>query len=336
MIEMAFPYRPVAPTPPDFHLCSIDYGRLITGADCFEALNMLPGGSGMIRFQVQRSFPDEWNPTGLPLIVESGRYHLFFSLSVIKTDEVLGDCRINVEVAGPNPPETMLIVPNNLRSMASYVINRCVVLRGGYGGFITSGLSHLVNYVVERNLMPNFAVHEWRKGDPFCRFNIIRLKFGDPSDRGVADSTSFITITVTTSDSPKSGMAPGNTDPSIADAIGNYMNAATNSDSKGAGQASQLRKIRSIGGQMWELAAAGMIRSGSTTWWLSASRSLADDEMTYECDTSLGSPAVADCSQVEWSQLGPPSDTVTVGPNNVQFMHSSESQRQSPEPNVIN
>ena len=113
------------------------------------------------------------------------------------------------------------------------------------------------------------------------------------------------------------------------------MNAAINSDSKPTIQSSQLRKIRSIGGQMWELAAAGMIRSGSTTWWLSASSSIAADDMTYECDTSLGSPTVADCSQVEWSQLGPPSDTVTVGPDQVQFMHSSELQQQSPEWKVI-
>ena len=136
---------------------------------------MLPGGSGMIPFQVHRSLPDEWNPTGLPLIVESGQYHSCFSLDVIKTDEVLGDCRINVEVAGPTPPETMLIVPNNLRSMASYLINRCVVIQGGYGGFITSGFNALVHYVVERNLLPNLAIHEWRKGDPFCRFNTIPL-----------------------------------------------------------------------------------------------------------------------------------------------------------------
>ena len=83
------PLQPVAPTPPDFFLCSSDYGRFMTREDCFAALNMLPGGSRMISWQVTppgQPFLGQYNPTGLPLIVESGQRALCFSLSAVKTD----------------------------------------------------------------------------------------------------------------------------------------------------------------------------------------------------------------------------------------------------------
>ena len=35
--------------------------------------------------------------------------------------------------------------------------------------------------------------------------------------------------------------------------------------------------------------------------------------MTYECDENLGAPRPVDCSQLEYSQLGAPSDTFTIG-----------------------
>ena len=205
--------------------------------------------------------------------------------------------------------------------MASYVIEKCVVRQGGYGGFITAGFHRLVNYIIERNLLPVLAYTELRKSYLICISNDLTPPLIALSDGGTASSTAFITITVTHAESPKSGKQPGNTDPAIPLVIGKYMHAAVGG-SEGSGQ---LPKIRSIGGQMWELASTGMIRSSSTTWWLSASQSSTHDEMTYECDTALGSPAVVDCTQVEWNQLGPPSDTVRVGPGMVQFLHSSES-----------
>ena len=204
--------------------------------------------------------------------------------------------------------------------MASWVIGRCVITGNGQGGFITSGLSALVNYVIEHNLTPLSAFQDLRKDYLFCRYKH-SLKFTALSNHRVATSTAFITITVCNSDSPKWGKEPGNTDPAIAEAIGQYMHGAAGGETT----SSEMKKIRSIGGQMWELASTGMLRSSSTTWWLSASQSSAHDEMTYECDTSLGSPVVADCAQVEWNQLGPPSDTLTVGPQNVHFLHSSRS-----------
>ena len=91
---------------------------------------------------------------------------------------------------------------------------------------------------------------------------------------------------------------------------------------------SNMKKVNSVGAKMWEISAAGMTRGGSTTWWISAAQAVKSDEMAYECDPKLGSPSGVDCSAIEWSQLGPASvtphsDTVTLGPGAVQFLHSN-------------
>ncbi|MCJ1235804.1 hypothetical protein MMC14_003777 [Varicellaria rhodocarpa] len=43
-------------------------------------------------------------------------------------------------------------------------------------------------------------------------------------------------------------------------------------------------------------------------------------EMVYTCDASLGAPKAVDCSQLAYSGLGPPSDTVIVGPGAPKFL----------------
>ena len=37
------------------------------------------------------------------------------------------------------------------------------------------------------------------------------------------------------------------------------------------------------------------------------------DEMTYQCDANLGAPTQFDCTRLEYSQFGSPSDTVIIG-----------------------
>ena len=87
---------------------------------------------------------------------------------------------------------------------------------------------------------------------------------------------------------------------------------------------SESEKLALIKSEMWNAKASGMIRGGSSPSWYNTpteTESLSD-EMTYECDSGLGSPTVADCSSVEWAQLGPASDTLSVGPNTI-FLHSN-------------
>ena len=65
-----------------------------------------------------------------------------------------------------------------------------------------------------------------------------------------------------------------------------------------------------------------MRRGGSLKWWETISPPA--DEMKYECDTKLGSPALVDCTKIEWQRLGPTSETVTLGPAATKFFSSSK------------
>ena len=82
-----------------------------------------------------------------------------------------------------------------------------------------------------------------------------------------------------------------------------------------------LKKMFEIGARFWSTQVQSMRRGGTTPWW---TLPLQKSEMTYECDSSLGSPPIVDCTQVEWQQLGAASDSLTLGPGKVTFFHSSE------------
>ena len=45
--------------------------------------------------------------------------------------------------------------------------------------------------------------------------------------------------------------------------------------------------------------------------------------MAYDCDANLGAPREVDCELLEYSQLGPPSDTITVGPGAPKLLSSN-------------
>ena len=67
-----------------------------------------------------------------------------------------------------------------------------------------------------------------------------------------------------------------------------------------------------------------MERGGTSTWWEGQGNDIVEDEATYECEMSLGIPSEIDCTQIEWSQLNPASDTFTLGTDQVKFFHQSE------------
>lgn len=57
-------------------------------------------------------------------------------------------------------------------------------------------------------------------------------------------------------------------------------------------------------------------------WWEHTSK--VDDEMTYTCDSKLGSPAATDCIKL-LSQLPHGSDNIELGPGNVRFLSLGKS-----------
>ena len=69
----------------------------------------------------------------------------------------------------------------------------------------------------------------------------------------------------------------------------------------------------------WYLTALGlsgnMLAGGQKPWWKyreNQDTTTQNDEMAYECDANLGAPSEIDCTRLEYSELGVPSDTVTI------------------------
>ena len=66
---------------------------------------------------------------------------------------------IQVEIAGPDTPETYDIIPDYIRFMADEVLNSCVQAPDNQiGGFATSDLQVMNNWIIaeETNLDDNF------------------------------------------------------------------------------------------------------------------------------------------------------------------------------------
>lgn len=107
---------------------------------------------------------------------------------------------------------------------------------------------------------------------------------------------------------------PGDNDPSVPLRVANYLSTLYYS-------AQGTLKIRYASLALgFHRQSESMHRGGRTTWWAGGQ---AADDMTYECDSKLGSPKVFDCTQVH-SQLGATSDSVQVGAGEVKFLSSSK------------
>lgn len=130
-----------------------------------------------------------------------------------------------------------------------------------------------------------------------------------------AASQGFVTVTVGGPSSPE--RAPGDYDP----AIPIYMATILVDAAQNLPPNSIVRESWVANGRLWYNTGMAMRRPSALPWWRYPVIT-ASDEMTYECDASLGNPSAADCTNIEWSQLGPPSDSLTVQPGNTKFFHS--------------
>ena len=154
--------------------------------------------------------------------------------------------------------------------------------------------------------------------------------------RGKAASSFFYTITVKGPEgtASKYRQIPGCRDPAIAGVL--YEGVKGAQDTHGDASLSNLLRIL---GANWE----HMHRGSFTTWYRGLRTTTAtpvktntnddddDDnnnnnnngEMAYTCDARLGKPSQTDCSQLQYSQLGSPSDTITiVGGGPPKILHS--------------
>ena len=96
-----------------------------------------------------------------------------------------------------------------------------------------------------------------------------------------------------------------NDDPAVAEALGDGVRDRGNVE---------RGNVLTHGSQFMERE-----RGERRSWWSFFGAGGSDDDqssdMVYTCDAELGTPKAVDCSQLAYSRLGPPSDTVTVGPS---------------------
>ena len=137
-----------------------------------------------------------------------------------------------------------------------------------------------------------------------------------------AHSTAFYTLTINGDLSTEAN--PGCFDPAIPLALANAANViVTNAPNA---QSSLVNNLLTKA-EVWTVRAERMRAGGKIPWWQPSTTAVTDDLMTYECDDGLGSPSEVDCTQIAWHQLDSTlSDTLTVGPEQVSFYHSSTCQ----------
>ena len=113
-------------------------------------------------------------------------------------------------------------------------------------------------------------------------------------------SSAFFTIIITSS--LKIDPMPGDYDPSVAVPLSTAEIVAWSEAPEG----SELRQDLANGAQFFKSQAPHMQTGGTTPWW---DEWQGVDEMSYEWDATLGTPAVDDCSQIRLHQLGMLNDT---------------------------
>ncbi|MCJ1223606.1 hypothetical protein MMC12_000249 [Toensbergia leucococca] len=187
------------------------------------------------------------------------------------------------------------LIPDDIRNRATRLAGNCVGEFDGIGGFEVLDLAHLVSWAV--TVPP--PIPPWHNPPPV--------------------GATFATITIS---GPSNKMfSPGNTDPAIAFAVADAL--ATIYGENDIDLHSQRLLLDKE--HYWRTVGEQMDRGGTTPWWQAAVPQ-ASAETVYECDASLGSPSLADCSQIEWSQLGPfgkVSDSIQIEPGAPTFLHSN-------------
>ena len=223
---------------------------------------------------------------------------------------------MTIEVAGPSIP-LITISRVDIAEMAFWVIDQCVVRENGLGGFVTKGIHRLIRYTMNPATV---LTNPYRKSNSLSLHP--PLQHGDPRSCRICTTAALDTyfMTLTISDTKAPGYGPGDNDPSVALAIASHnrlMNRNKNTHNSPAALKAEADE------KAWTEQANRMGRGNNIPWWDFDPDAATHDEMNYECDANLGRPSRVDCTQIEWNQLTPASDTLTVGPGNALFLHSN-------------
>ena len=145
----------------------------------------------------------------------------------------------------------------------------------------------------------------------------VELRLRLTAGHTTAPSTAFLTVSITNPRTKKP--ASGNTDPSIALTLGDSVREAWINTLP----QDPMRQLLAKRSNYYVSQSMRMRTGGSVPWW-SAPVNPVEDDMTYECDSKLGSPKEVDCAHVEWEELGPNTDVVELVPGVVKTLASSK------------
>ncbi|KAL9576931.1 MAG: hypothetical protein Q9212_006710 [Teloschistes hypoglaucus] len=178
--------------------CSEFYGVQTSPRDCMAAIRQMPSGDTPIVY----TFSGYDRATRLPQYYQSG------------------DCMVQIELAGPQLPSTIGLIPNDLKSMATGVLETCTKKRDYYiGGFLAGDLG---------------PIRQW-----------ISSEQGD-LDKPFPPSTAFPTISVSTAQPDY--LSPGDYDPAMAQMLAQFIfeTARRYSPTSGLGDLLRKRAIRLV------------------------------------------------------------------------------------------
>ncbi|KAL8635204.1 MAG: hypothetical protein Q9228_007284 [Teloschistes exilis] len=177
--------------------CAKFYGVQKSSRDCLAAIRQMPSGDTPIIY----NFNGYDRATRLPQYYQSG------------------DCMIQIELAGPQLPLTIDLIPNELKSMAAGVLETCTKKPRYVGGFLAGDLG---------------PIRQWISSEP-----------GD-LDKPFPPSTAYPTVSITTAQSDY--ISPGNYDPAMAQMLAEFVfeTARRYSPFSGLGDLLRKRAIRLV------------------------------------------------------------------------------------------
>ena len=272
------PITNVEPIFPDSHQCKALPG--VNRVDCIEAAGYLPEGASPVPYTLG---PTTNNPYHVPTY-----YHH-------------GNCEVRIEMVGGAEPirGRVSLIPDVIRGLAGYIIAECATPEGWTGGFATGGLSNMIQYIL--------SPEEHPYGNALDPLNLNNL---DPFPQ----TALFFTVTI-------SSFTTARRTPDLDENIP-LMLAAGIAKATTKGDISEKQVLAARDGLISQFLI--MTENPGTPWYSTghtgqgsgnSTAPLGDnDEMVYECDATLGNPSMVDCSQIEYSQLGLASDSVTIEP----------------------
>ena len=130
-----------------------------------------------------------------------------------------------------------------------------------------------------------------------------------------APTSAFITLSVTSvsEDTPQ----PGDLDPTIAQSLAGYLSGLCFSGSGGTFMRGKYLQLATWFTRQSQV----LVRGSKQPWW--SPNIQPSDEMTYTCDSRLGSPTTADCERLQ-DALDSSKDTLQLAAGEVRFLSSSK------------